>query len=242
MADDCDEKTKKLIDSVSCKKFFSSRSLLISKSRNLGFKKSSGNIIAFTDGDCIPSKNWIKEIDKIPKNVDIVYGRRLSQKMPFNDFREIKYKKRSGKHSERGKRLFNKNNFKQMYLISGQNMAIRKEFLSETFFDIDFDGKGCEDLDLQWRAIEKNRMLLFNPNMIVLHCHKHNLLQHFRKAIKYGSGEKYLEKRNPKITENIWYNNYTPRLRKAFSSPNPKAFLTELIDYVGRKIGGYKNV
>jgi len=241
IADNCDSKTRKIIGSFNCIKFFSTKNLFIANSRNVGFSLSSGNIISFIDGDCIPLQNWIKEIDKIPKDVDIVFGKRIAPKMPFYDFREIKYQQRSGKYSEKNKRIFDKNNYREMYLISGQNMAMRRKFLSKIMFDSTFNKKGCEDVDIQWRAIELGYKILFNPQMIVFHYHPHSLIDHFKKAIKYGGGERQLEHRNPKILENTWYRAYAPSLLKAVSSLKPKILVTEIVDFVGRMIGRLKS-
>lgn len=37
----------------------------VSVARNLGAKKARGNILAFTDSDCIPSKDWLKNISAV---------------------------------------------------------------------------------------------------------------------------------------------------------------------------------
>ena len=43
--------------------------------RNTGIKQSNGSIIAFTDSDCIPDKNWIENAVKLIKNKDrIIVG------------------------------------------------------------------------------------------------------------------------------------------------------------------------
>ena len=46
-------------------------------SRNTGIKNSNGNILAFTDADCIPNKDWIKNGVKAinsQKNIGLVAG------------------------------------------------------------------------------------------------------------------------------------------------------------------------
>ncbi len=47
-----------------------------SQGRNLGVKKATGDIIAFTDAGCIPDKNWLAELVKpfADKNVQVVSG------------------------------------------------------------------------------------------------------------------------------------------------------------------------
>lgn len=42
------------------------------KARNFGVKKSKGSIIVFTDADCVPSENWIKNMVEPFKNPEIV--------------------------------------------------------------------------------------------------------------------------------------------------------------------------
>jgi glycosyltransferase involved in cell wall biosynthesis len=44
--------------------------------RNKGIKKAKGNILAFIDGDCIPDKDWLKNVIThfINEDVDIIAG------------------------------------------------------------------------------------------------------------------------------------------------------------------------
>ena len=53
---------------------FQSMSESPSKKRNIGIKKAKGNIVAFTDDDCIPDKNWLSEIVKSFKENSKISG------------------------------------------------------------------------------------------------------------------------------------------------------------------------
>lgn len=47
------------------------------KARNTGWKNAKGEIICFTDADCIPPKDWVEKFynDFVKKNCDILFGK-----------------------------------------------------------------------------------------------------------------------------------------------------------------------
>jgi cellulose synthase/poly-beta-1,6-N-acetylglucosamine synthase-like glycosyltransferase len=205
----------------------------------LGIRLTKGEIIAFLDGDCIPEKRWLEEINrKMSKpQIGMVYGKRIASNPPLLNHREIKYRVRSGKFSEYRIRVFNKTNANSMYLVSGQNMAIRRNALKSYKFDALFDSIGGEDIDMQWTLLEKGVHIVFDPYMVVRHEHPHSVYSHFKKAMKYGKSEKLIELKHPEIKSNIWWHAYTPNFSHAFSSWDKTVLFTEFLDYFGRPLG-----
>lgn len=45
-------------------RFFTINSRFPDKKRNFGIKKAKGSIVAFTDDDCLPAKNWLSKINE----------------------------------------------------------------------------------------------------------------------------------------------------------------------------------
>lgn len=231
-----DRCNKNIIKLKTCKVVLVNKHIFISESRMIGASVSKGNIIAFLDDDCIPQNNWLNEIQNKINSTDIIYGKRIANNTPNLNHREIKYRLRSGKYVEKKIKYFTSTNLNSMYLISGQNMAIKRELFGIFGFDNKFDKMGCEDIDFQFNVVEAGFIALYNPNMIVKHIHKHSAMIYFNKAIKYGMAEKLLETKHPIIKHNIWWQAYTPGIYNALSRKRG-VILNETIDYIGRKIG-----
>ena len=51
---------------------FSQKNSGPAKARNLGAEKSKGDILIFTDSDCVPEKNWLKEMLSPFKDKEVV--------------------------------------------------------------------------------------------------------------------------------------------------------------------------
>ncbi len=237
--DDPDEKTEKAAESLKgiSRIVKTRKSMFISKTRNLGIKLSKTPLIAFLDGDCIPTRNWIKQILRAFQFGDIVYGKRLSY-LKKGNWREVRYRARSGKYAEKRIRVFTKDNMQDMYLISGQNLACKRSLVDNFKFGGDQDWqKGGEDVDFQFWSIGRGYKCVFNPKMIVIHHHPQSLFKHFKKAIDYGFADGFLFQRHPEVKQNKWFNNYTPNLLHSVSLLDFNLFLADLFDYMGTKIG-----
>lgn len=77
-----DSKTKNVIEKLTTKKicYYQIRYRGLSKARNFGIQKARGNIIAFTDDDCIAHKSWLETItEAFQENKDAVgvFGKTL---------------------------------------------------------------------------------------------------------------------------------------------------------------------
>jgi len=120
------------------------------KARNLGIKESRGDIVAFTDDDCIPDKDWLKRISEAFQDPDVmgVEGRTLAEKMGINF------------HAA-------ENTTGQKYPTC--NIAFRKSVLTNVGgFDEKY-GFFREDTDLAFAILSKNNKIVFKNNVIVNH-------------------------------------------------------------------------
>ena len=130
-------------------------------SRNTGLKHATGEIIAFTDDDCIPEKDWLKNALKYFKDEQIVgiQGKIYSdiQKKSFFDGAPVTLEEKN--------------------YVGGKtaNMFYRKKIVLEVGgFDERFvmpfgPKKGFrEDTDLAWRVETKGK-IIFAPDVKVYH-------------------------------------------------------------------------
>ena len=121
-------------------------------SRNIGWKRGSAGIVAFTDDDCVPSPNWIESILKEFENidVDIVEGSVTTE----NEGVILSMDPHPGDRWNRFKTA---------------NMAYRRRVLNEVggFDERYFIHR--EDTDIAWRAIKSGFSVSWAPDCIVHH-------------------------------------------------------------------------
>lgn len=131
-------------------------------SRNLGISKANGDIIAFTDSDCVADENWLKSgVAEMSEGVGLVQGRTI----PNPD-----QSKRTFQHTQDIRR--------ESGFYETCNMFYRKEILDLVGgFSQDFCGLGLfgvprwggEDADLGWRVKKQGWKSVFADEAVVYH-------------------------------------------------------------------------
>lgn len=122
--------------------------------RNLGIKSSEGDIIVFTDSDCIPESNWLNELTRYIQNnsEQIVAGRVILE--DINSPHEIEALKKMDK--------------KYIDECPTMNMALSRNVFNKIgYFDESF--QYGSDVDLCWRAIKAGLKIRFNKEAIIFH-------------------------------------------------------------------------
>jgi glycosyltransferase involved in cell wall biosynthesis len=94
--------------------------------RNKGLGEAKGEIIAFTDPDCAPSRDWLQEIATAmdSSNVDIVIGRHEFFRDGFVLSMLEAYE------NEKNKYVFN-SKIEELYYGHNNNMAVRKKLFNQ---------------------------------------------------------------------------------------------------------------
>jgi glycosyltransferase involved in cell wall biosynthesis len=155
---------------------------------NFGIQQTKGDIIAFTDDDCIVSANWIDEIafsfNKHP-DVACVTGNTYPYKniplwaCPPTIAAEGKIFSKPERHSHIG---------------FGNNYAIRKSVLESIglyreWLGPESVGSGCEDGEIMIRMLTRGHVIVHNPKMIVHHNKKLNRPALKKQILLYICGE-----------------------------------------------------
>jgi glycosyltransferase involved in cell wall biosynthesis len=154
--------------------------------RNLGIKNSKGNIIAFTDDDCLPDKNWLNNIIKPFNDEDIagVEGRVImeGEKTPFT---------RNIENLEGGK-----------YITAC--MAYRKNILESVgFFNESFPYPEFEDTDLAYRVLGQKKRIEFCEKAVVFHPNEERSIKSILKKVKYMRSLIVLKEKNNEMYKSI---------------------------------------
>ena len=174
--------------------------------RNCGAEIAKGDIILFTDADCIPDRNWIKEMVSPFKNREIVGVKgayRNNQKTLWARFAQIEF-------CERYDLLLTKD---YIDMIDTYSAGYRKDvFDLMGGFDESFPVPNNEDTDLSYRMSLNGYKMVFNPNAVVWHLgHPDSLIKYMRLKFSRGYWRMVVYQ---KYTSKIINDSYTPQTLK----------------------------
>jgi cellulose synthase/poly-beta-1,6-N-acetylglucosamine synthase-like glycosyltransferase len=164
--------------------------------RNIGIKNSNGEIVAFTDADCIVPPNWITKIVENFKDpsVSCVGGsaealdddfvsqyadNSIVRLMPFFTKREEVTKvKPFLRHP------------------AGCNMAFRRKVAEEVgYFDENIQF-GFDEVEFTDRICRAGYKMVLDPEVLVWHKHRATLKEFFKQNFQYGKGSGLVFKQN----------------------------------------------
>ena len=147
-------------------------------SRNIGWRAVQADVAIFTDGDCVPDRDWIEKLMKyfISDDVAAVAGtyRTLNEENVLARFvgDEIAWRYRN----VRG----------EVDAHGAYNLAIRKSVLEEMRgFDESYKAPSGEDWDLTFKISRKYK-ILFAPDAIVAHAHPEAFWPYMKNQVRRG--------------------------------------------------------
>jgi len=148
------------------------------KARNLGANNAKGEILVFTDADCIPEKNWLSEMIKPfenPKVVGVQGAYKTKQKSITARFNQIEIEERYDRMKRKSETLDWIGSYSAGYR--------KKDYLEVGGFDESFPKASGEDPELSYKLAKIGKKLVFNSKAIVYHLHPENLIEYLK--IKY---------------------------------------------------------
>lgn len=165
-----------------------------SAARNKGFRMVTGDIIAFTDSDCVPGKNWLEEINHAFSGVEFgaVAGRvaGYGSESTLDKF-----------HSLFTMKGFTQDQtFEEFTLLRGgfptANLAVRKDVL-DSIEGFDESMKiYSEDYDLCARIYQAGFAIKYIRDAVVYHNHRNSLEGTWRQSFGFGTGHPVLLKKH----------------------------------------------
>jgi GT2 family glycosyltransferase len=181
------DNTKEVIDNFRNKsslniKYVFERGQGLSRARNMGIQEASGNIIAFTDDDCIVDRYWITSISKAfhtDESIAGIGGRVLLYNKMDRPISIRIYEERATISSTD----------RIIKLMIGCNMAFARPVFDEIgLFDTDF-GAGTrfastEDFDFLYRVYKRGLKIIYSPDVLVYHNHGRRNDEQIRSLIK----------------------------------------------------------
>ena len=156
--------------------------------RNTGIKYSNGEILAYTDGDCVVPRNWAK---KIVENFTDPFIGFVGGTMEGYDRTSIlsNYMDESLFQSKPGFRIrIETTDLKLMQFPAGANMAFRRKALARVKFFDEHITYGFDDLQPVEAMGFKGFRIVLDPEVNILHQHRNTLRELLKQHFNYGRG------------------------------------------------------
>jgi GT2 family glycosyltransferase len=166
----------------------STQSVGSSAARNVGAQFATGEIVAYTDDDCIVTDGWLDAIlnEFRDPGVAAVYGRLVPYETGKRTGREVGFTPNEA-------RTEYSYPAPPWYVGHGGNMAFRRRMLLEVGgFDPLLGAGGlfgaCEDLDIAFRLLRQRRRVVYSPRALSYHKHWKDWSAQKRMERAYGIG------------------------------------------------------
>lgn len=159
--------------------------------RNRGVMEAKGEIVLFTDADCVPAEDWIAEMIRPfddPEVVGVKGAYRTHQEGIVPRFVQCEYEERYERMARR----------RQIDFVDTYAAGYRREvFLRERGFDVRYPSASVEDQEFSFRLAERGYKMVFNPQAVVYHRHPRTLAAYLKRKFNIGYWKVMVLQRHP---------------------------------------------
>ena len=174
---------KKITDEFKFVKYLRESRKGVYYARNTGWRHAKGDIIAFTDADCIPDHRWIEKIILYFKDLNhVAMGGSIIKSSPTN------WIQRNAKNLADGQHEFRYKPFLPNYpYVVAANMVFRKKLLKNLNGFVEKYSSGG-DAEFCWRLQQKGYKLELFPDAKIFHPARSTIKSYFKQSYNYGVG------------------------------------------------------
>jgi len=155
--------------------------------RNVGVRASRGELIAFTDADCVPDRSWLRLL--VEKFSSPEVGCVAGEVLPFSSETAVeKFAAQAGILRQRSTLIHRYRPYAQT-----ANLIFRRKVFEQIGL---FNGtlKSGGDADFCWRMQARSGWeFCFNDAALVLHHHRSSVAELWKQYVRYGRGHADLE-------------------------------------------------
>jgi glycosyltransferase involved in cell wall biosynthesis len=199
------------------------------KARNTGARMAEGDVIAFTDSDCIPEPNWIEALVETfdSEGEAVAVGGTYGIANPESVLARLVHEEIVARHSHFGE---------EVDFLGSFNVAYKKvAFDAAGGFDESFRIASAEDNDLAYRLADGGGMLCFTRDAVVRHHHPTRLWRYLKTQMRHGFWRMKLYAKHPSRAKGDRYAD-----RREFAGP-PLSLLLALcilVHFITTAAGG----
>jgi cellulose synthase/poly-beta-1,6-N-acetylglucosamine synthase-like glycosyltransferase len=160
----------------------------LNRARNIGLKNSICEIVAFTDDDCVVSRDWTLRIAEsfLDPSVGFVGGRVLGYAK--GELLSSYVDETIVPIMPRFKEKVVTRKLRRSYLPAGCNMAFRRTALEKINFLDERISYGFDDIESVERIAEAGFNLVLDPKVLIFHRHRVKLREFLKQNFRYGRG------------------------------------------------------
>jgi glycosyltransferase involved in cell wall biosynthesis len=180
------DRTPEILDRAPVRRLFEPRRGT-AKARNLGIEASRGEIVAFTDADCLVTKGWLRALVAGFDGDEV--GGVAGEILPFPP------RTAAERHAARTRHLSPRRYLHRPELPFAvtANLAFRREVFDQVGLLDPEAPRGGECTDFCTRFFRGiGQRIVFAPRATVFHRHRSNTWELFRQQWNYGRGHAYL--------------------------------------------------
>jgi len=175
------------------------------RARNHGVEEAHGEIVLFTDDDCVPEPGWLDRMIAVfddPRVAGAKGAYRTRQTSLVARFVQLEYEE---KYSRLQK-------YRDIDFVDSYSAAFRRRvFQAAGGYDTGFPSASVEDQEFSFRLASAGHVLRFIPDALVWHTHADTLRGYVRKKFKIGYWKVRILAANPGKT---FGDNHTPHTLK----------------------------
>lgn len=173
--------------------------------RNFGAQQAQGQLLFFTDADCVPAPTWAQcllEGFSDPAVMGAKGAYRTHEPGLVPRFVQLEYLSKYARMAR----------LPSIDFIDTYSAAYRREvFLANGGFDTSFPTASVEDQEFSFRLARKGYKLIFLPQAIVFHRHDLSLADYVRRKFWIGYWKSFLLRRHP---EKALKDSHTPATQR----------------------------